>query len=185
MSKLLIGWAEESLVHEKFAAEISDVDPMKIVIAATHTHTSHTLADPTTNSLNPIANTKEILGEFRKQGTVLRPLLRTCTNEHKILNLARLPQREPRSLMHTRTLRVLASPQVRLVPPYPHLQRFLYHITPSLSPPHQNQKDTSRCPFFFLTHSSCERRDNISPYAIRSRGEGHRRRNRDRARSPY
>ncbi len=64
-----------SLVREKFAAEISDVDPMKIVIAATHTHTSHTLADPTTNSLNPIANTKEILGEFMKGDMEYKPLV--------------------------------------------------------------------------------------------------------------
>ena len=64
-----------TLVREKFAAEISDVDPMKIIVAATHTHTSHTLADPTTHSLNPIANTKEILKEFMKGDMEYKPLV--------------------------------------------------------------------------------------------------------------
>ena len=64
-----------TLVREKFAAEVSDVDPMKIMVAATHTHTSHTLADPTTHNLNPIANTKEILKEFMKGDMEYKPLV--------------------------------------------------------------------------------------------------------------
>ena len=34
------------LVREKVAREIPEFDPMKIMIAATHTHTSHTMAPP-------------------------------------------------------------------------------------------------------------------------------------------
>lgn len=53
------------LVREKFAAEVSDFDPMKIMLAATHTHCSHTFASPK-QKYNPIGNTKEILKEFMK-----------------------------------------------------------------------------------------------------------------------
>ncbi len=53
------------ITRKKFAKEVSDLDPMKIIIAATHTHTSHTVA-PTAEykAENPIATTKEILAEF-------------------------------------------------------------------------------------------------------------------------
>lgn len=49
----------------KKVAELSDeIDPMKIMIAATHTHTSHTLANPEKSEASPIATTKDILAEF-------------------------------------------------------------------------------------------------------------------------
>jgi len=53
------------LVREKFAAEVSDFDPMKIMLAATHTHCSHTFASPK-QDYNPIGSTKAILKEFMK-----------------------------------------------------------------------------------------------------------------------
>ena len=119
MSKLLVGWGEESLVPEKkirlagqfyerisqfveteitataMAVESSgeqmilvsadltsipafimsgvregvaelcpEIDPMKIIIAATHTHTSHTLSNPNDTYGGPIATTRDILAEF-------------------------------------------------------------------------------------------------------------------------
>lgn len=41
-----------------------EIDPMKIIIAATHTHTSHTLGNPYEDETSPIASTKDILAEF-------------------------------------------------------------------------------------------------------------------------
>ncbi len=55
------------LVREKFAKEVADVDPMKIMIAATHTHTSHTMAPPkdyNSKVASPIVTTRTILAEF-------------------------------------------------------------------------------------------------------------------------
>jgi hypothetical protein len=57
------------LVREKFALRCPEVDPMKIVIAATHTHTSHTLGEPDCikqKYKNPMGSSKEILKEFMK-----------------------------------------------------------------------------------------------------------------------
>ena len=54
-----------ALVRERFAAECKELDPMKIMIAATHTHTSHTLAPlNVAPGKSPIASTKDILAEF-------------------------------------------------------------------------------------------------------------------------
>ena len=54
-----------ALVREKVSALSSEIDPMKIVIAATHTHTSHTLGEPDNFKYkNPIGSSKEILKEF-------------------------------------------------------------------------------------------------------------------------
>ncbi len=131
MKKLLIGWAEESLVPEKkislagqFYERISqyveseitatamavesngeqmilvsadlggipgflmdevrgkiakinpEIDTMKIIVAATHTHTSHTLGDPNHKSdKNAIASTREILKEFMKGDQEYKPLV--------------------------------------------------------------------------------------------------------------
>lgn len=143
MSKLLIGWAEESLVPEKklslsgqfyerisqyveseitatamavesdgdemilvscdltgipdflltlvrrnFADKATGFDPMKIVVAATHTHTSHTLKNPLVDEktkkvqtassrdiLNQIASSRDILKEFMKGDQEYKPLV--------------------------------------------------------------------------------------------------------------
>lgn len=131
MKKLLIGWAEESLVPEKkislagqFYERISqyveseitatamavesngeqmilvsadlggipgflmdevrgkiakinpEIDTMKIIVAATHTHTSHTLGDPNPESdKNSIVSTREILKEFMKGDQEYKPLV--------------------------------------------------------------------------------------------------------------
>ena len=61
------------IVREKLAELAPDVDPMKLIIAATHTHTSHTLSAPanrpdtrSTSRNNPIGTTQQILREFMK-----------------------------------------------------------------------------------------------------------------------
>ena len=61
-------------VRERIAKEIPDFDPMKLMIAATHTHTSHTLADPA-ECKNPIAGTKDILAEFMPPEKEYKPLV--------------------------------------------------------------------------------------------------------------
>ena len=48
-----------NLVRESFAKQNTEVDPMKIIIAATHTHTSHILGDPSPKGANPIATSKK------------------------------------------------------------------------------------------------------------------------------
>ncbi len=53
-------------VREQVASVNKEIDPMKIIIAATHTHTSHTLGAPKTAAKNPIASSREILKEFMK-----------------------------------------------------------------------------------------------------------------------
>ena len=130
MSKLLVGWAEETLVPEKkvrlqgqfyerisqfVESEISatamavesdgeqmilvsadltsipeylmsgvrarvsstcaEIDPSKIIIAATHTHTSHTLANPEAGDYNPIGTTRDILAEFMPPEKEYKPLV--------------------------------------------------------------------------------------------------------------
>ncbi len=52
-------------VREEFAALTSELDPRKIMIAATHTHTSHTIAPyKTYKNATKVVTTKEILAEF-------------------------------------------------------------------------------------------------------------------------
>ena len=53
-----------TLIREKFAKENTGVDPMKIIVAATHTHTSHTLADPNPTGGLANVNSDDILKEF-------------------------------------------------------------------------------------------------------------------------
>ena len=54
-----------TLVREKVAARSSEIDTSKIILAATHTHTSHTLGEPANLKYkNPIGSTKAILKEF-------------------------------------------------------------------------------------------------------------------------
>ncbi len=131
MSKLLIGWAEESLVPEKklklqgqlyerisqyVESEISatamavescgeymimvsadltgipeflmevireniarmtpEIDPMKVMVAVTHTHTSHSVADPNPkkDKITPMT-AKEILLEFMNENQEYKPLV--------------------------------------------------------------------------------------------------------------
>ena len=63
------------IVREKFAKLNSELDPMKIIIAATHTHTSHTLGAPKTARKNPIASSREILAEFMPAGKEYKALV--------------------------------------------------------------------------------------------------------------
>ena len=51
-------------VRERVCELTGEIDPMKIIIAATHTHTSHTLGNPYEDETSPIASTKDILAEF-------------------------------------------------------------------------------------------------------------------------
>ena len=53
-----------SAVREKFAAMVPDFDPKKIIVGATHTHTSHSLGAPANSAVGAIAVTREILREF-------------------------------------------------------------------------------------------------------------------------
>ncbi len=64
-----------TLVRDNFKKLVHDFDPMKIIVAATHTHTSHTLGDPVSSRLAPIANTREILKEFMKGDQEYKPLV--------------------------------------------------------------------------------------------------------------
>lgn len=52
-----------ALVREKFAALTDEISPEKIIVAATHTHTSHTIASPKASD-DFSATTKDILAEF-------------------------------------------------------------------------------------------------------------------------
>ena len=64
-----------SIIREKFAEKNNEVDPMKLIIAATHTHTSHTLGNPKPNANNPIAGSRDILKEFMKGDKEYKPLI--------------------------------------------------------------------------------------------------------------
>jgi len=56
-----------TMVREKVSAKNAEIDPMKIIIAATHTHTSHTLADPYKGTVASVGSSaREILKEFMK-----------------------------------------------------------------------------------------------------------------------
>ena len=60
--------------RERFAELVPDVDPMKLIIAATHTHTSHTLASPY-KERDILTTTKKILKEFMKGDQEYKPLV--------------------------------------------------------------------------------------------------------------
>ena len=63
-------------VREKFAEKNKDFDPKKIILAATHTHTSHTLGPVKESKVNnPMKNTREILKEFMKGDQEYKPLV--------------------------------------------------------------------------------------------------------------
>ena len=54
--------------RQKFAALVPDVDPRKLMIGATHTHTSHTLANSRVKDSSTFATVKSILEEFLPDG---------------------------------------------------------------------------------------------------------------------
>ena len=62
------------LIREKFAMLCGDVDPRKIIVAATHTHTSHTIA-PRVKSENGLSLAKSILSEFLPEGREYKTLV--------------------------------------------------------------------------------------------------------------
>ena len=57
-----------TLAREKFAAYGLDVDPRKLMIGATHTHTSHTLANSRAADTDTFASARSILEEFFPEG---------------------------------------------------------------------------------------------------------------------
>ncbi len=68
--------------REKFAELNTGVDPMKLIIAATHTHTSHTLSSPYVN-YDPVYSTEQILKEFMKGDQEYKPLV---TADDSVMN---------------------------------------------------------------------------------------------------
>lgn len=63
-----------NMVREKFSKYCSNVDSKKIIVAATHTHTSHTVKIPKDNTLN---RAKKILEEFLPAGKSYEQLVTT------------------------------------------------------------------------------------------------------------
>ncbi len=61
------------MVREKFAKLCGDVDPKKIIVAATHTHTSHTIKNTKSDSTISIA--RQILEEFLPEGKTYESLV--------------------------------------------------------------------------------------------------------------
>ncbi|MBR5157654.1 MAG: hypothetical protein IKW59_07810 [Clostridia bacterium] len=61
------------MVREKFADICKEVDPKKIIIAATHTHTSHTIADK--NAKTGLSVARQILSEFLPEGKTYENLV--------------------------------------------------------------------------------------------------------------
>lgn len=62
------------IVREKFARMVNDFDPRKIIIAATHTHTSHKIANPDNDGPN-ISVARRILDEFLPKGKTYETLV--------------------------------------------------------------------------------------------------------------
>ena len=54
--------------REKLAKLAPDVDPQKLIVCATHTHTSHTLGNSRTDGVSNIITTRSILEEFLPDG---------------------------------------------------------------------------------------------------------------------
>ena len=63
-----------SIVRENVAKACPEIDTSKIIIAATHTHTSHTLGAPE-NAPGPMTTTRQILKEFMKGDQEYKPLV--------------------------------------------------------------------------------------------------------------
>ncbi len=70
-----------NMVREKFAKVCNDFDPKKIIVAATHTHTSHTIADKNAN--NSISMARQILEEFLPEGKSYEKLV---TADDSVMN---------------------------------------------------------------------------------------------------
>ena len=54
----------QDLVRSNFAEICPEVDPRNIILAVTHTHTSHTLSDPNASEESLFSTTKSLLNEF-------------------------------------------------------------------------------------------------------------------------
>jgi len=54
--------------REKMAKLVPDVDPQKLIISATHTHTSHTLGNSRNTGINSLITARAILEEFLPEG---------------------------------------------------------------------------------------------------------------------
>lgn len=64
-----------NMVRRNFAALTDEVDPMKLTVSATHTHTSHTIASPESVSGTNLLTTKDILAEFMPPEKEYKPLV--------------------------------------------------------------------------------------------------------------
>ncbi|MBQ7398966.1 MAG: hypothetical protein IJW06_00710 [Clostridia bacterium] len=62
-----------NMIREKFAKICTGFDPKKIIVAATHTHTSHTCAKPGANS--GFSKARQILDEFLPEGKAYQTLV--------------------------------------------------------------------------------------------------------------
>ena len=62
-----------NMIREKFSAMCSDFDPKKIIVAATHTHTSHTCAKPGGNT--GFSKARQVLDEFLPEGKAYETLV--------------------------------------------------------------------------------------------------------------
>lgn len=71
-----------SIVREKVANACPEIDTSKIIIAATHTHTSHTLGAPTSTA-GAISSSRDILKEFMKGDQEYKPLV---TADDSVMN---------------------------------------------------------------------------------------------------
>lgn len=73
-------------VRERFVALTDEVSPSKLIVAATHTHTSHTMTSPYgENGANPIGSTKDILAEFMSPDKEYRA---TVTADDSVMDTA-------------------------------------------------------------------------------------------------
>ena len=68
------------IIREKFAEKNNEVDPMKLIVAATHTHTSHTLGAPHSSVNSPVVSSKDILKEFMREGQEYKALVTADDN---------------------------------------------------------------------------------------------------------
>jgi len=63
------------LIREKFAKMVDDFDPKKIIVAATHTHTSHKMAPPNSGEGSTISTARKVLSEFLPAGKEYKTLV--------------------------------------------------------------------------------------------------------------
>ena len=72
-----------ALAREKFAAYDLGVDPRKLMVGATHTHTSHTLANSRAADTDTFASARSILEEFFPEGKRYETLV---TPDESVMN---------------------------------------------------------------------------------------------------